>query len=121
MDWIARMKASGRRTTAAEASVIAAQLISALSFCHVRDIGHFDLKPGNVFTMADSIEVNNFDIIQKLIVFQIKLGDFGSALTIQSATQSLRTDLMTEGVASFTQIYAAPGKRESSSPFLFRF
>ena len=55
--WVERMKWSGRRTTAAEASVIAAQLVSALSFCHVRDIGHFDLKPGNVFIKADFIEV----------------------------------------------------------------
>ena len=58
VDWVAKMKATGRRTTAAEASVIAAQLISALSFCHVRDVGHFDLKPGNVFTMSDFIEVS---------------------------------------------------------------
>ena len=57
VQWLERMKASGRRTTPSEASVIAAQLISALSFCHVRDVGHFDLKPGNVFLMPDFLQV----------------------------------------------------------------
>ena len=57
VQWVERMKRTGRRTTAAEASVIAAQLVSALSFCHDRNIGHFDLKPGNVFLKADFIEV----------------------------------------------------------------
>ena len=59
--WVLRMKTSGRRTTTEEASVIAAQLISALSFCHIRDLGHFDLKPGNVFLMPDFLEVRLFN------------------------------------------------------------
>ena len=58
VQWVERMKSSGRRTTVEEASVIAAQLISALSFCHTREVGHFDLKPGNVFIMEDFLEVN---------------------------------------------------------------
>ena len=56
--WVERMKTTGRKTTAAEASAIAAQLVSALSFCHVRDVGHFDLKPANVFLMPDFLQVN---------------------------------------------------------------
>jgi len=60
VDWLEKMKTSGRRTTVSEASIIAAQLISALSFCHIRDVGHFNLKPGNIFLMADNIEVNKF-------------------------------------------------------------
>ena len=73
VDWIAKMKATGRRTTFAEASVIAAQLISALSFCHVRDVGHFDLKPGNVFTMSDFIEVNQSSINHYKFLFRSNL------------------------------------------------
>ena len=57
VDWIEKMKATGRRTTAAEASVIAAQLVSALIFGHELKIGHLDLKPGNVFIMAVFIQV----------------------------------------------------------------
>ena len=62
VNWLAKMKASGRQTTAAEAGVIGAQLVSALSYCHVREVGHFDLKPGNVFIMPDFIEVNRYFI-----------------------------------------------------------
>ena len=92
VDWLARMKASGRRTSVAEAGVIGAQLVSALSYCHAQQIGHFDLKPGNVFIMADCIEVSHF-LLKKILklLFQIKLGDFGSALTIASALESTRT------------------------------
>ena len=58
VDWVERMKTTGRKTTAAEASAIAAQLVSALSFCHERDVGHFDLKPANVFLMPDFLQVS---------------------------------------------------------------
>jgi len=57
IDWIARMNASGRKTTADEATLIAAQLVSALSYCHEKNIVHLDIKPGNVFVMEDNIEV----------------------------------------------------------------
>ena len=59
VNWVEKMKASGRKTTVAEAQIIAAQLVSALSFCHSQQppIGHFDLKPGNVFLMGDFLEV----------------------------------------------------------------
>jgi serine/threonine protein kinase len=55
--FIERMRTEGRKTTAAEAAVIGAQLVSGLSYCHERNIGHCDLKPHNVFIMADFIEV----------------------------------------------------------------
>lgn len=58
VDWIDRMKKGSRRTSGAEAAVIGAQLVSALSYCHGRGIGHYDLKPKNVYIMADFIEVN---------------------------------------------------------------
>ncbi|CBY31515.1 unnamed protein product [Oikopleura dioica] len=97
VDWIDRMNEGWRRTSGAEAAVIGAQLVSALSYCHQRGIGHFDMKPGNVFIMADFIEV--------------KLGDFGSALTIQSASESIKAGsslYTTKGVFAHTPLYAPP-------------
>ena len=58
VDWIAKMKSSGRSTSAAEATVIGAQLVSGLSYCHSQEVGHFDLKPANVFVMADCVQVS---------------------------------------------------------------
>ena len=60
-DWIQKMKEARRRTTAAEARIIAAQMISALSFCHNQKpaIVHQDIKPANVFVMDDFITVSN--------------------------------------------------------------
>ncbi|CBY40392.1 unnamed protein product, partial [Oikopleura dioica] len=99
-------RSENHRSSAAEP-----QLISTLSFCHVRDIGHLDLKPGNVFCSADFIE--------------IKLGDFGSSLTIESATESLRigsSRYTTKGVDALTPLYAAPefysGEKVKKSPRL---
>ena len=60
VDWIAKMKSSGRSTSAAEATVIGAQLVSGLSYCHSQEVGHFDLKPANVFVMADCVQVSFF-------------------------------------------------------------
>ena len=57
-DWIAKMDEGWRRTSAAEAAVIGAQLVSALSYCHQRGVGHFDLKPANVFVKHDFLEVS---------------------------------------------------------------
>ena len=58
VEWIKKMKATGRRTTMDEAAVIAAQMVAALSFCHRQKIVHLDLKPANVFMLADSITVS---------------------------------------------------------------
>ncbi|CBY11406.1 unnamed protein product [Oikopleura dioica] len=57
VEWIKEMKNAGRRTTADEARIIAAQLVSALSFCHDQKpaIVHQDIKPANVFVMDDFI------------------------------------------------------------------
>ena len=68
--WIDRMKSSGRRTTLEEAAIIGAQLVSALSFCHSQEppIGHFDLKPDNVFIMGDFLEVRKTNLIYKNLI-----------------------------------------------------
>ena len=57
-DWIEKMKAAGRRTSLDEARIIAAQIISALSYCHGRNKVHLDLKPANIFVLGDFITVN---------------------------------------------------------------
>ena len=57
VQWIEKMKATGRRTTMDEAAVLAAQMVGALSYCHQKKIVHLDLKPANVFMLADSITV----------------------------------------------------------------
>ena len=58
VDWIGKMKTAGRRTSAAEAKVIAAQMVAALSYCHQKNVVHQDLKPANVFVMDDFITVS---------------------------------------------------------------
>ena len=57
-DWIEKMKDAQRRTTLDEARIIAAQMISALSYCHGRNKVHLDLKPANIFVLGDFITVN---------------------------------------------------------------
>ena len=62
VEFIEKKKYARQRTTADEARIIAAQLISALSFCHNQKppIVHQDIKPANVFVMDDFITVSNF-------------------------------------------------------------
>ncbi|CAG5091512.1 Oidioi.mRNA.OKI2018_I69.PAR.g13088.t1.cds [Oikopleura dioica] len=96
-NWIEKMKDAQRRTTLDEARVIAAQLISALSYCHEKNKVHLDLKPANIFVLGDFITV--------------KIGDFGSAQSVRSIQQTMTTSTG-EGIKS-TPIYAAP---EINSP-----
>ncbi|CBY32054.1 unnamed protein product, partial [Oikopleura dioica] len=74
VEWIQKMKEAGRRSKLDEGRIIAAQLVSALSFCHDQKpaVVHQDIKPANIFVMDDFIT--------------IKLGDFGSAATIKSVS-----------------------------------
>ena len=60
VEFIQKMKEAGRRTTADEGRIIAAQLVSALSFCHDQKpaIVHQDIKPANIFVMDDYITVS---------------------------------------------------------------
>ena len=62
VEFIEKKIEAGQRTTADEARIIAAQMISALSFCHEQKpaIVHQDIKPANVFVMNDFITVSNF-------------------------------------------------------------
>ena len=64
VEFIQKKKEAGQRTTADEARIIAAQLISALSFCHDQTpaIVHQDIKPANVFVMDDFITVSQLSI-----------------------------------------------------------
>ncbi|CAG5091446.1 Oidioi.mRNA.OKI2018_I69.PAR.g13052.t1.cds [Oikopleura dioica] len=97
VDWIEKMKGTGRRTTMDEARIIGAQIISGLSYCHGKNKVHLDLKPANIFIFGDNITV--------------KIGDFGSALTVRSIQQTMTTT-SGEGIKS-TPLYAAP---EINSP-----
>ena len=63
-DWVNARKKQGRRTTVEEASVIAAQLALALSFCHSRKIAHLDVKPANIMVMSDRYTVTNHQTFQ---------------------------------------------------------
>ena len=62
VEFIQKKKDARQRTTADEARIIAAQLVSALSFCHDQTpaIVHQDIKPANVFVMDDFITVSQF-------------------------------------------------------------
>ena len=57
VDWIQKMKQAARQTTLDEARIIAAQMISGLSYCHGRNKVHLDLKPANIFVARDYITV----------------------------------------------------------------
>ncbi|CAG5091635.1 Oidioi.mRNA.OKI2018_I69.PAR.g13174.t1.cds [Oikopleura dioica] len=92
VDWIEKMKQAGRRTTLDEARIIAAQMISGLSYCHRRNKVHLDLKPANIFVDRDFITV--------------KIGDFGSAHSVRSVQDSLTTS-SGDGIKC-TPLYAAP-------------
>ncbi|CAG5094233.1 Oidioi.mRNA.OKI2018_I69.XSR.g13372.t1.cds [Oikopleura dioica] len=92
VDWIEKMKQAARRTTLDEARIIAAQMISGLSYCHGRNKVHLDLKPANIFVARDYITV--------------KIGDFGSAHSVRSVEASLTTS-SGDGIKC-TPLYAAP-------------
>ena len=64
VEFIQKMKDTGRQTTADEGRIIAAQLVSAMSFCHDQKpaIVHQDIKPANIFVMDDYITVS-FDLL----------------------------------------------------------
>ena len=57
-DWIDKMKQARRRTSGEEAKIIAAQIISGLSYCHEKNKVHLDLKPANIFVLSDFITVS---------------------------------------------------------------
>ena len=105
VEWIQKMKETGRRTKVDEGRIIAAQLVSALSFCHDQKpaVVHQDIKPANIFVMDDFITV--ITLKRKVTkIFQIKLGDFGSAATMKSVVKS-----MTASGVKYTRQYGAPG------------
>jgi len=62
VEWIQKMKEAGRRSKLDEGRIIAAQLVSALSFCHDQKpaVVHQDIKPANIFVMDDFITVSEF-------------------------------------------------------------
>ncbi|CAG5091617.1 Oidioi.mRNA.OKI2018_I69.PAR.g13165.t1.cds [Oikopleura dioica] len=96
-DWIGRRKQQGRWTSAEEVSLIGAQIISALAFCHSRDIAHLDVKPQNVFIKGDGIT--------------IRVGDFGSVMQLRSieatiqgtSTDAIKNTLIYTPPESFTE------------------
>ncbi|CAG5104970.1 Oidioi.mRNA.OKI2018_I69.chr1.g1718.t1.cds [Oikopleura dioica] len=91
-DWIEKMKDVGRKPTMDEATLVGAQIISGLSYCHEKNKLHLDMKPENLFLLSDFITV--------------KLGDFGSALSIRSVQESMTTS--SGDPIKCTPLYAAP-------------
>ncbi|CAG5104663.1 Oidioi.mRNA.OKI2018_I69.chr1.g1431.t1.cds [Oikopleura dioica] len=91
-DWIQKMKDAGRKPTMEEATLIGAQIISGLSYCHERKKLHLDLKPENIFVQSDFITV--------------KLGDFGSTQSVRSIQQTMTTS--SDSPIKCTPLYAAP-------------
>ncbi|CAG5113941.1 Oidioi.mRNA.OKI2018_I69.chr2.g8030.t1.cds [Oikopleura dioica] len=91
-NWINKIRLAGRMPTKEEVKLLGAQIISGLSYCHHKKKLHLDLKPANIFLLADFLT--------------IKIGDFGSALSIKSVKQSL-TSTSPDAIRS-TPLYAAP-------------
>ena len=78
-DWIRKMKSTLRRTSIDEATVIASQLVSALSYCHKKNKVHLDIKPANVFMLDDGITVCFasqilINLIKKILLNLVQIG-----------------------------------------------
>ncbi|CBY15255.1 unnamed protein product [Oikopleura dioica] len=64
-DWIFRRSIAERKTSFDEAKILGAQLVSALSFCHKKNLNYLNLAPSNVFIYADDITISKIFLIDK--------------------------------------------------------
>ncbi|MEE2786475.1 MAG: protein kinase [Myxococcota bacterium] len=78
-------------------------LLNALGHAHARDLGHRDLKPGNIIVLPDRVGPG-----------AIKLADFGIALAIADVDQSERR---IEGTPAYIAPEAASGDVASVGPW----